>query len=62
MNTCKEICKGYSSIRDGQHGTRYDNGAVFCKHCNIFMKYEGKYCPCCGKCVRHSCRYTKHAM
>jgi len=57
MNACKSVCITYGSIRDGSRTKRYTDGVVFCKHCDIFMSYVGKYCPCCSRLVRHKPRY-----
>ncbi|KKM22918.1 hypothetical protein LCGC14_1620450 [marine sediment metagenome] len=59
MNTCKSVCISYSSTRDGSRGTRYADGVAFCRHCNIFMKYDGKYCPCCSRLVRSKRRWKR---
>jgi hypothetical protein len=40
--TCKGTC-----IRHKGSG-RYLNGHKRRQHCNIFIKYEGLRCPCCG--------------
>jgi hypothetical protein len=48
-------CKGIS-IRHRVSG-RYGNGRKHCQHCNIFIKYEGLRCPCCGYQLRMGPRY-----
>ena len=40
--TCKGICIRYKA------SGRYDNGHKRCQVCNIFIKWEGLWCPCCG--------------
>jgi len=57
MSKCSQRCKSYGSIRDGSRAVRYDEGVVYCRHCSTFMKYVGKYCPCCSCLVRHGPRY-----
>ncbi len=46
--TCKQICKKY------QVHNRYDvpeNG--YCSaQCEIYLKWEGSHCPCCGMKLR----------
>lgn len=39
---CKKFCK---RLR-GKGG--YAGGNKKCRICNIFMKVEGYFCPCCG--------------
>ena len=33
-------------------GGRYDNGHKRCNECEIFIKWDGKRCPCCGLLLR----------
>jgi len=47
---CYEKCTKYRSDW-GYHA------GVFCKLCNLFMKFDGRYCPCCGNVLRHKPRY-----
>jgi hypothetical protein len=52
--TCKGIC-----IRHKASG-RYANGHIRCQHCNIFIKYEGLRCPCCGYQLRTGPRHFRY--
>jgi hypothetical protein len=39
---CKGIC-----IRHKASG-RYATGSKRCQQCNLFIKWDGLWCPCCG--------------
>ena len=30
----------------------YEMGASYCGSCSVFLKYDGKYCPCCKAILR----------
>lgn len=46
--TCKEICLKYKAQKDGSGSHRYANGQKRCQTCEIFIRWEGSWCPCCG--------------
>ena len=52
--TCKGIC-----IRDKASG-HYIYGHKRCKNCNLFIKWEGLRCPCCGYRLRTGPRYFRY--
>ncbi len=37
----------------------YERGYKLCKTCNIHIKYEGRFCPCCGYLLRIKNRHIK---
>ena len=41
--TCKGICVRYKA--DSNH---YANGQKCCQICELFIKWDGLFCPCCG--------------
>lgn len=44
---CKGFCKSYKVPKKG--GTSwYGNGQKRCQVCEIFIKVDGLFCPCCG--------------
>lgn len=50
---CKGLCTKYKALKpagpDGQpSGARYIKGQKRCQVCEIFMQWEGLWCPCCG--------------
>jgi hypothetical protein len=51
--TCKGIC-----IRH-KDSYRYDTGNKRCQICEIFIKWDGLWCPCCGYRLRNGPRSFK---
>jgi len=45
--TCKGICGRYKAQKPVGTG-RYASGQRRCQICEIFIKWEGLWCPCCG--------------
>jgi uncharacterized Zn finger protein (UPF0148 family) len=44
---CKGIC-----IRYKTPSNHYTNGHKRCKECELFIKWDGVLCPCCGHKLR----------
>jgi len=61
--TCLEICLKYKALKN-KDGGRYDNGQKRCQGCEIFIKWNGIYCPCCNKRLRNKPRnrFTKERL
>ncbi len=55
---CKGICRKYH-IKKPQIGTRYGTGQKRCQVCELFIKVEGLFCPCCGYRLRTKPRNSK---
>jgi uncharacterized paraquat-inducible protein A len=45
--TCKGICLRHKAQKPVGSG-RYITGQKRCQGCDIFMKWEAIWCPCCG--------------
>ena len=45
--TCNNICERYKASKPVGIG-RYASGQRRCQICEIFIKWEGLWCPCCG--------------
>lgn len=46
---CRGICQRYKASFNVYKGGHYAQGHSRCNHkCNIFIKWDGKNCPCCG--------------
>ena len=45
--TCNNICSKYKANKPVGIG-RYASGQRRCQVCQIFIKWEGLWCPCCG--------------
>jgi hypothetical protein len=57
--TCKGICERYKINKPCGTG-RYSVGQKRCNHCNIFVKWDGIFCPCCGCRLRLKPRNGKY--
>jgi hypothetical protein len=53
--TCKGIC-----IRHKADSNNYANGQKRCQICELFIKWYGLSCPCCGYRLRNGPRLFKH--
>ena len=56
---CNESCKKYKAEANSHEGGRYEQGQKRCPECEIFMKWEGLWCPCCGRLLRTKPRSTR---
>jgi hypothetical protein len=45
--TCKGICVRHKAPRP-VIGNRYSTGQKRCQVCEIFLKWDGLWCPCCS--------------
>ena len=47
---CKGICKRHKALKPSvaYGGGRYSAGQKRCAVCELFMKWDGWWCPCCG--------------
>jgi len=57
--TCKGICERYKSTKPVGIG-RYASGQKRCQICELFIKYDGLWCPCCGYRLRTRPRNLKY--
>ena len=57
--TCKGICTRYKAQKPVGTG-RYASGQRRCQICEIFIKWEGLWCPCCGYRLRTKPRKLKY--
>jgi rRNA maturation endonuclease Nob1 len=48
---CKGVCPKYKTTFR-LNGNRYVNGQKRCNVCDVFVKWDGLFCPCCGKQLR----------
>ena len=56
---CNELCKKYKATSNSYEGGRYERGQKRCPQCEIFIEWEGLWCPCCGRLLRTKPRNTK---
>jgi len=59
--TCKGICVQYKSNKPIQGG-RYKLGQKRCQICEIYIKVDGLWCPCCGYRLRTRPRNRKYKI
>jgi len=56
---CNELCKKYKIKGNSYEGGRYEQGQKRCPQCEIFIEWEGLWCPCCGRLLRTKPRSTR---
>ena len=56
---CKGICSSHRAMRPST-GRRYLIGQRRCQVCQIFINWEGFFCPCCGCRLRNKPRNKKY--
>jgi len=57
--TCKDICSRYRTQKPVGSG-RYSSGQKRCQVCEIYIKWAGLWCPCCGYRLRTVPRNKKY--
>lgn len=57
---CKNVCERYRAIKPILPDTRYGMGQKRCQLCEIFVNWDGMYCPCCGYRLRANPRNSKY--
>ncbi len=57
--TCKGICVRYKAQKPVGVG-RYATGQKRCQICELFIKWDGLWCPCCGYRLRTKPRNLKY--
>ena len=50
---CQGICNTYKITKGTRENSWYKKGAKRCTTCNIFIKWDGLWCPCCGYMLRN---------
>jgi len=56
---CNGSCKNYKATSNTHVGGRYEQGQKRCNRCEIYIKWDGLWCPCCGYLLRTKPRGTK---
>ena len=56
---CKGICIRHKACKPLGCG-RYAAGQKRCQICEVFIKWDGLWCPCCGCRLRMGPRLFKH--
>jgi hypothetical protein len=55
---CKGMCIKYKAGKTYGQNNRYEVGQKRCTVCELFIKWSGKHCPCCGYMLRINPRGT----
>lgn len=56
---CRRICIRYKAYKPID-SSRYANGQKHCRLCNLFIQWDGLWCPCCGYRLRTRPRHSKY--
>ena len=56
---CRGICPRYRAPKRLKVG-RYIDGQKRCNECDVFMRWDGFWCPCCGLRLRLTPRTGKY--
>ena len=59
--TCKGICIRHKAQKPVGTG-RYSTGQKRCQICELFLKWDGLWCPCCGYRLRTKPRNLKYKV
>lgn len=57
--TCKGICIRYKAVKP-YSSPRYALGQKRCQVCEMFIAWDGLWCPCCHFKLRTTPRYLKY--
>ena len=52
------LCSAYKATKH-EHESHYGNGHKRCNECEVFIKWDGAKCPCCGRVLRTRPHNTK---
>lgn len=55
---CKRVCDRFKAKRVGTD-SHYVSGHKRCYNCEMFLNWEGLFCPCCGRRLRVKPRNAK---
>ena len=56
---CKGVCPRHKAVKP-TIGGRYANGQRRCQTCEMWLAWEGLWCPCCGYRLRTKPRNKKY--
>ena len=56
---CKGVCIRYKAKKP-VIGGRYESGQMRCQVCEMYVTWEGLWCPCCGYRMRGNPRNIKY--
>ncbi len=56
---CHGHCTQFKAKSNSHEGGRYEQGQKRCPQCELFINWDGLWCPCCGRLLRTKPRATK---
>ncbi len=56
---CQGICIRHEAVKDFR-GHHYTDGNKRCQNCEIYIKWEGMFCPCCSLRLRTRPRSSQY--
>ena len=57
--TCNNVCHKYRAKKPNKIG-RYLSGQKRCNSCDVFINWDGLWCPCCNYKLRLTPRSSKY--
>lgn len=60
MKSCNDTCKKYQAKGRAPNKGRYRNGQKRCQYCEIYIIWDGRWCPCCVNRLRTKPRNRKN--
>jgi predicted amidophosphoribosyltransferase len=57
---CKGTCSRYKAQKPMWEWGRYASGQRRCQICEMFIEWDGLWCPCCGYRLRSKPRNSKY--
>ena len=57
--SCKGVCHKYKALKPPLGVGRYVKGQKRCNSCDVYIEWDGLYCPCCGVRLRVAPRHRK---
>ena len=58
--SCRGVCTRYKAKIYSPSQNRYSPGVKYCSYCSIFLRFDGIFCLCCGRKVRHKRRHNNN--
>ena len=56
---CHGNCEQFKAKSNSHEGGRYEQGQKRCPQCELFIKWDGLWCPCYGHLLRTKPRGTR---
>lgn len=60
--TCNGYCLKFQYRKTRGRRIDYALGDKRCNHCEVYLKYDGIFCPCCGIRLRYTSRWRRYQI